>query len=229
MKTVAIITARGGSKRLPRKNLLPLAGLPMIVHTLRAANASARVTKTYVTTDCKEIASIALLEGAHVIKRPPDLAEDHSTSEEVLRHALVEIGRLDSMPDAFCLLQPTSPLRTGKHIDEAIDTFYLADSRPTLSVKCAPNHINKILLSKNGFIKPYFESEFYGGGGTMKDIFIPNGAIYIVNVKYFLETGNIYSDEMVPYVMNEESSVDIDTAFDLLLAEAAFSLKKRDF
>jgi CMP-N-acetylneuraminic acid synthetase len=198
----------------------------MIVHTLRAASESARVTKTYVTTDSQEIGSIALLEGAHVIHRPSDLAEDYSTSEDVLRHALFEIERLDSMPDAFCLLQPTSPLRTSKHIDEAIDAFYLADSKPTLSVKCAPNHINKLLQSKNGFLEPYFESEFYGGGGTMKDIFIPNGAIYIVNVKYFLETGNIYSDQMVPYVMNEESSVDVDTAFDLLLAEAAFTLKK---
>ena len=130
------------------------------------------------------------------------------------------------MPDAFCLLQPTSPLRTGKHIDEAIDAFYLADARPTLSVKSAPNHINKLLQSKNGFLKPYFESEFYGGGGTKKDIFIPNGAIYIVNVKYFLETGSIYSEEMMPYVMNEESSVDVDTALDLLLAEAALTLKK---
>ena len=121
-RVVAIIPARGGSKRLPRKNVLPLAGKPLIVWSIEAALASVYIDKTIVSTDDAEIAEISRIAGASVpFMRPPELASDTATSADVVMHAL---DYLDSQNDHYyysVLLQPTSPLRTNTDIDAALE------------------------------------------------------------------------------------------------------------
>jgi CMP-N,N'-diacetyllegionaminic acid synthase len=227
---VAIVTARGGSKRLPGKNLAPLGGLPLIAYTLRAAVASTRIARTYVTTDDREIAAAAAAHGASVIDRPAALAQDHSTSEDAVRHALLEIERQAGLPDAFCLLQPTSPLRGQAQIDGAIDAFIAAGgATSTLSVKRAPGHLNKLLRLAEGRLTPHFgAAAFRAKAGTIAEMFLPNGAIYVVAARAFLASGDLYGERMVPFEMDEESSLDIDTALDLRLAETIIATRGDD-
>ncbi len=117
---VGIIPARGGSKGIPKKNICLLAGKPLLVYTIEAAQEASTVSKVVVSTDAEEIAEVALNCGVEVIHRPVHLAEDNSLTAPVLKHALQQIeGKIK--PDKVVTLQPTSPLRTGKHIDEAVD------------------------------------------------------------------------------------------------------------
>ena len=118
---LAVIPARGGSKGLPRKNILPLAGKPLIAHTIEAARGSARVKKVMVSTDDPEIARVSASFGAQVIRRPGELATNTASSVDVLLHLL---GTLEEPePETLLLLQATSPLRNSADIDAALDLF----------------------------------------------------------------------------------------------------------
>src|SRR5437868_3714304 len=118
---IAIIPARGGSKRLPGKNLRRLAGLPLVVHSIRHALRAAAVSETYVSTDDEEIARVSLAEGATVARRPPELATDQATSESALLHVLDERKKQGLPdPDLVVFLQCTSPWRRAGDIDGAI-------------------------------------------------------------------------------------------------------------
>jgi CMP-N,N'-diacetyllegionaminic acid synthase len=116
MEVVGLIPAREGSKGIPRKNLAPLAGKPLLAWTIEAAQESTTVTRTVVSTDWEEAAELARQVGAEVLGRPPDLAADETPMLDVVRHALAELGGCD----ALVLLQPTSPLRRAEHVDAAV-------------------------------------------------------------------------------------------------------------
>jgi N-acylneuraminate cytidylyltransferase/CMP-N,N'-diacetyllegionaminic acid synthase len=225
MRIAAIITARGGSKRLPGKNLLPLGGLPLIAHTIRAALGSRRFDSVHVTTDSDPIAAASLEHGAQVIRRPAELARDDTSSEATLAHALEAIATERGMPEAFCLLQPTSPFRDSRHIDEAIAAFAAGGGASMISVRRAPQHLQKLMRIDNGRLTPYFDPAVYESRAPLGELFLPNGAIYAVMTARFLATMSLYGERMVPYVMDEESSLDIDTPADL--REAEFLVAKR--
>ena len=121
MKAVAIICARGGSKRLPGKNVRPFMGKPLITWTIAAAQAAPSIDRVYVSTDDDKIAKVAKKAGAVVIKRPPELATDDATSEDALVHALGKLGKYK--PDVLVCLQATSPLRDEDHIERALSLW----------------------------------------------------------------------------------------------------------
>src|SRR5262245_42726679 len=125
MKYLGLITARESSKRLPGKNLKPLCGKPLISYTIEAALASSRLDRVVVSTDGEEIAAVARRWGAEVpFLRPKELATDEASSVDVMVHTLSWFQRQENAsPDALVLLQPTSPLRTATHIDEAIALY----------------------------------------------------------------------------------------------------------
>lgn len=114
---LAVIPARGGSKSIPRKNILPLGGLPLIAHTILAARSAKRIARVIVTTDDAEIGEVARRFGAEVVERPLEIAGDEATSESAILHVLETIGPSDGMADCVVFLQCTSPLTTGDHID----------------------------------------------------------------------------------------------------------------
>ena len=127
-KVLAIIPARGGSKGLPRKNIADLAGKPLIAWTIEASLNSKYITKTMVSSDDKEILDISVEYGAEIIKRPENLASDDATSESVVKHAIDCLEATGEVFDIVVLLQPTSPLRNSKDIDNAIELMFSSDA-----------------------------------------------------------------------------------------------------
>jgi CMP-N-acetylneuraminic acid synthetase len=213
----AIVLARGGSKRLPGKNLLPLAGVPLISHTLLAARNSGKFGKILVSTDSPEIARIAVSTGAEVpFLRKPELSTDESSSIEGCLDVLQFMERQGSRTDSFALLQPTSPLRTSEDIREAVSLFEREKANAVVSVVPLGASAKKIPadwkknIDAHGFLSPSSE-----GGAVV----VPNGAIYLVLTELFLQEKTFYPPRTLPYVMPERKSIDIDTADDFARAE----------
>src|SRR5690606_25478987 len=134
-EVVAIIPARGGSKGIPRKNVMPLGNIPLIGHTIKAARASQRITRTIVSTDDQGIAAVAQQFGAEVIRRPAELADDVAKSEDALIHALSVLSERDSYtPDLVVFLQCTSPFTTADDIDGTIEALINKNADTALAV-----------------------------------------------------------------------------------------------
>lgn len=218
-RVVAIITARGGSKGLPRKNILDLNGKPLIAHTIDAARASNIFSNIVVTTDDKEIKEVSLKFGANIIDRPSELATDTASSLDVLEHALRELETENYTH--FILLQPTSPLRTDIHIVEAW-AKYINDKASSLLSVCEVEHspFKMLIENKDGEVEPLTKWEdLTMPRQKLPKAYLPNGAIYINRVDKFLENRNLFEKPICMYLMNRESSLDIDIKRDFLEVE----------
>lgn len=218
---LAIIMARGGSKRLPNKNILEFNGKPLIAWTIGAAKKSRYIDRVIVTTDSPQIAEIAKEYGADVpFIRPGDLASDTATSMDTALHALDFIKTGEGKEyDYLAQLQPTSPLRTEKHIDEAIElllsdenldavsSFYVWEKKPQW-LHCE---------NENGLLETCLEmKESYVNA---KDYLIPNGAIALVKTATIYAERTFYPKKIKAYIMDRNDSADIDTIEDFKLAE----------
>ncbi|WP_457745044.1 acylneuraminate cytidylyltransferase family protein [Sulfurimonas sp.] len=225
-KILAIIPARGGSKRLPRKNVLDLHGKPLIAWSIEAALRSRYISKTVVTSDDEEILDIAKRYKADTIERPDELASDSATTFEAIKHA---IETSDESYKYIILLQATSPLRDEKHIDEAIELLNVKNADAIVSV-CEMEHSplwSNTLdddLSMKGFLK---EEVLNKRSQDLEKYYRLNGAIYIANVKKFLENGSFFLKENIyAYVMEKSDSIDIDTQADFDFANYLLSVRK---
>ncbi|MBP98390.1 acylneuraminate cytidylyltransferase [Candidatus Poribacteria bacterium] len=219
LDVLSIIPARSGSKGLPKKNLRECAGKPLIQWTVEASLNSKYIKQTMVSTDCSEIQEIAIDLGASAPKlRRTELSQDNSSMIDVVNDAL---RWTDVNFDILCLLQPTSPLRTTNHIDEAIlmyERFQRSDDETLISVKKIDNKYLWMLgfNESSGYLSPLHEFDFSNPRRQkLPECYYPNGAIYITNVK---RIDTFYSDKIIPFFMDEESSVDIDTERDLTIA-----------
>jgi len=211
---VAIITARGGSKGLPRKNVLDLDGKPLIAHTIISAINSKIFSKIIVTTDDNEIKKVSLKYGAEVIDRPTELATDNASSLDVIEHALSILPKEGYTQ--FMLLQPTSPLRNETHIKEAWQKYIEEKSSSLISVVEVEHTPFKMLIEKDGDIEPLTKWEdLTKPRQKLPKAFLPNGAIYISEVNSFLETKNLFEKPLSIYQMNQRDSIDIDKKEDL--------------
>lgn len=218
---IAIITARGGSKGLPRKNILELNGLPLIAWSIKAAQKSDSIDSIYVTTEDEEIAKISCQYGAEIIQRPSELAQDNSGSEPVIQDALESLAKIGIKVKNICLLQPTSPLRTSKNIDDAYSCFKDLKANCVISV-FEPHHsaAKAYKLNNDGSISGLlFDDAPYKPRQSLPTTFQPNGAIYWFSAEQFLTTGKIPRTCVFPYVMEETNSIDIDTIDDFKKAE----------
>ncbi|MFS1874869.1 cytidylyltransferase domain-containing protein [Enterovibrio norvegicus] len=223
---IALITARGGSKGLPGKNIYPLAGKPLLAWSIDAAKESGLFEDVYVSTDCPDIASVALKFGAKVIERPPELATDNASSHCVIEHAIEELALKSS--DRVMLLQPTSPLRTVADIKQSFEVY---DHNETCSCVISvyepdntPAKAYKILES--GEITGLVSAEApYTRRQDLPRCFQPNGAIYLFSVEGFSRSQCIPKLGVFPYVMEEERSLDVDTLADMQKIEAYLQRK----
>lgn len=211
---LAVIPARGGSKRLPRKNILNLADKPLIAWTIEAAKNSKYIDHFVVSTDDQEISDIAKRHGAVVLTRPFELATDTASSVDVVLHALNEKNK---NYDYVILLQPTSPLRTAQHIDEAIELLFEKNANSVLSV-CETDHspLWSNTLPEDGRMDKFIREEVKGKRSQdLPKYFQLNGAIYIVNTECFEQSKSlIQENNSYAYIMSKEDSIDIDTDLD---------------
>jgi len=215
---VAIITARGGSKGLPRKNVLDLVGKPLIAHTIDAAKKSNIFSKIVVTTDDKEIKEVSLRFGAEVIDRPENLATDNASSLDAIEHTLQELKQRKEIFTHFILLQPTSPLRTEIHIQEAWNK-YVDEKAASLVSVCEVEHspFKMLVEDDNGNIEPLTKWEHLTmPRQKLPKAYLPNGAIYINEINIFLENKNIFKKPLSFFLMGKNSSIDVDSKDDLI-------------
>ncbi len=223
-RTLALVPARGGSRRLPGKNLAALAGRPLIGWTIDAALSARSVDDVIVSTDDPAIAEVAQAAGAEVpFLRPKDIATDHSSTEEVMRHALQSLAEAGRTWDLLVLLQPTSPLRTSADIDEAVTLFRERQASAVISV-CTTDHppewCNPLPPDRSleGFLRPDVV------GKRSQDLptsYRLNGAIYIYPCQAIREGAlAAFARGSYAYVMPREHSIDIDEPIDLVIAGA---------
>lgn len=209
---VALIPARGGSKRLPAKNIRPLAGKPLIAYTIEAALASTGISSVIVSTDDTKIAETAKTWGAEVpFKRPHEISGDEARTEDVALHLLEFLKERGREVDILAVLQPTSPLRGARHIDEALEHFSRSAAASLVSV--TPLGIPRDVLR---WVEGGMATKPAGPAGEAYRL---NGAIYIVRSEQLLRSGSLSPEPCAAYVMDPDVSVDIDTRADWEEAE----------
>jgi CMP-N,N'-diacetyllegionaminic acid synthase len=218
VQVVGLIPARGGSKGIPLKNLAPLGGKPLIRWTLDAARATETLTSVVVSTDSDEIAAAA--SGAQVLRRPPELSDDETPMRAVVEHALAQLGS----PDVLVLLQPTSPLRRGEHIDEAVRLLLESGADCVVSVVEVPHRfgLESLMALEDGRLVPLAEAA--ARRQDKQSVYARNGPAVLAFRPDRLGD-DLYGRDCRPYLMRPEDSVDIDEPFDLELAE--FLLARR--
>jgi len=221
---LVVIPARGGSKRLPRKNCLLLRGKPLIAYSIEAGRQSQYVDEVLVSTDDNEIAVIAEAYGANVpFLRPPALATDEATTVDVICHAIRHYqDEMQKVFDYVMVLQPTSPLRTAEHVDAALELLIAKQADAVISV-CEAEHspLWANVLPDGGSMQSFLREEIKGKRSQDLPVhYRLNGAIYICDVKRFLQKRDLFlADNIFAYQMEQARSVDIDTTLDLKLCE----------
>ena len=212
MEFLAVIPARGGSKRLPRKNILELGGKPLIYYSIEAVTKSKLVSNYVVSTDDYEIADTARELGGNVpFLRPAKISGDAVRNSSTLKHALGWFEEnCNQNFDAVILLQPTAPLRQSWHIDEAIRLFEASQAN-TLASVTGPHRKRDVIVKK---MNSRCLLSNYASEDNNRGFYTYNASIYIVSVEYLLEFGSFTSDHEVGYVMDQCYSVDIDNEFD---------------
>lgn len=223
LKVLAVIPARKGSKRLPKKNTMSLAGKPLISYTIEAAINSQFVDNVVVSTDCEDIAKVAIDSGASVpFMRPSTLADDTSTSIDVVINVVEELEKIGSAYDVVILLQPTSPLRCAADIDGAFSLFDKNNADAVVSV-CEVEHppLWTNTLPENMSLDGFLSSDVLNKRSQdLPPYFRINGAIYIIRNKKLKEGKTFFPNQKsYAYIMQVERSVDIDTLTDFKFAQ----------
>lgn len=222
-RVLGLVAARGGSVGLPRKNVLPLCGKPLIVHTIEAAHAARALTRTILSSDDAEIIAIARNSGcAAPFVRPAELAGDRSSTVDVTLHALDWLERHEEWrAEVVVMLPATAPLRRAEHIDGAV-TLLLEDAGTdaVVAVTEADYPPYWMLSINEGRLRWIFPD----GGRVdhrqqLPRAYRPNGSIYAIKATALRAERTFYPRQTAPFVMAREDSVNIDAALDLRLAE----------
>lgn len=215
---LAIIPARGGSKRLPHKNILDLAGKPLIGWSIESAKTSKYIDKTIVSSDDKTILNIARTFEADTLSRPAELASDTATTFDAVKHVIENTHSYDYI----VLLQPTSPLRNHRHIDEAIELLLAKNADAVVSV-CEMDHspLWSNTLPADDNMTHFLKDEVLNRRSQDLETFYRlNGAIYICSTPKLLDQKSFFLKERIfAYKMDRNSSIDIDEAIDFKLCQ----------
>ncbi len=219
MKTIAIIPARGGSKRLPGKNLMALGDYPLLVHSIRYAQAHRHIIdEIYVTTDDEAIKNLARENGALVIERPEHLSGDLEPTSSALKHVLQTVGSVDNI----VLLQPTNPLRPPGLLAEAFAVFNVSNCTSLFTVTRNEQKFGKIIDSK--FVP--FNYQIGQRSQDLEPLYFENGLLYISRAELILNN-KILDENAYPMVVNHIfATVDIDTPSDFEYAAYLWSKNK---
>ncbi|MDY7092271.1 MAG: acylneuraminate cytidylyltransferase family protein [Acidobacteriota bacterium] len=229
LRTLGVIPARGGSKGLPDKNILPLGGEPLVLHTWKAAHAAQRLHRVILSTDSARIADTVRQAGGDVpFLRPAELATDSAQAIPVIQHALAEVERQERQEheeappyDAVVMLQPTTPLRTTEDIDGALALLESSGADSVISVVDVGGHHParmKYLRGDRLVDPPFCEARENQPRQELEPMYLRNGAIYATRRQVLLG-GSFKGSDCRAWIMPAERSVNIDTGLDFRLAE----------
>jgi len=207
---IAVIPARLKSKRLAKKNIKILGGKPLICWTIDQAKKSKYIDEIIVSTESRKIAKIAENNGINIpFLRPSNLASDKISPVKACLHLLKKIKK---KYDYILVLQPTSPLRKSKNIDDAIKFIYKKKNKSVISIYCSKlNKKHQIYLTKKNFLTKNKKRR----KNTKKNFYL-NGAIYIARTNFFIKKGNFFTKVTKPFFMSEKISHDIDSLADFM-------------
>ena len=221
-KILAIIPARGGSKGIPKKNIKELGGKPLISHTIKQARESELITDFFVSTDDEEIIYISELYGSKIIKRPCDISLDTSKTEECLIHAIKELSNLGFTFDYLVVLEPTSPFREAKTIDNCIKKIIDQDRESLLTVYETKACIGEIDSSFN--YKPIIKNQ-PRRRQDRRPLFVESSTVYVVKIDFLMKNNSLVCEDWLAYILKEKEAIDINTYDDLIYANFLINFK----
>jgi CMP-N-acetylneuraminic acid synthetase len=222
---IAVIPARGGSKRLPKKNILPFAGRPLICHSITLARSLRVIDRVCVSTDDPETARIARDAGAEIVMRPPELATDRSTTASAIRHALATLAESGPAADAVITLQPNCPLRTAAIVDDAVALF--RGEKPDSVVSVTKSH-HKLGPIENGRFLPAYRPGMRSQ--DLADQYFENGVIYVSRADLVMNAEDLFGSHIAPLIIDPLYALgDIDTLLDFQVAEFLFTKYRERF
>ena len=220
---LGIIPARGGSKGIPGKNIKPLAGKPLLQYTIEAAQNSSKITRLILSSDDPEIIAISEKHGLEApFLRPSYLAEDNSSSLDVIQHALQFFKDKGEDFDAICLLQPTTPFRRNNLIDDAIGRFLEQEFDSLISVRQVPEEYNPhwVFEEKNGSLKiATGEKKIISRRQELPKAWHRDGAIYLTKSEVIMNENSLFGSKIGFIDTSEDPYVNIDTPDDWQKAE----------
>lgn len=223
MHILGVIPARGGSKSIPHKSIVPLGGKPLLAWTAEAALQARGLRRVILSTDDPVIAAVGRSFGLDVpFLRPVEMARDQSPAIDLIRHALTWLEEHESArPDAVMLLQPTSPLRNAQHIDAAVDLLTSTGADSVVSVVPVPHQFNPVSVLKlvDGRLVPFVEGPLITRRQDKPVVFARNGPAIVLTRRPILEQGRLYGPDCRPLIMAADESADIDEPRDLEYVE----------
>ncbi len=221
-KAVCVLPARGGSKRLPRKNILPLLGKPMLAWPIAAAQQSGLFETIVVSTDDPEIAALARDAGAETVDRPDEFATDTITEHGAVLHAIDHLARQGHSYTFGCCVYPTACLIEPEDLTQSRALFDAVPRPDTvMSVSDFAIHPYKAMQAdSDGFLKPVHPDWVMRRSQDYPVYLASNGTFYWFEIDSYRQRRNFYGERLAPYILPRERAVDIDVAGDLVLAEA---------
>jgi CMP-N,N'-diacetyllegionaminic acid synthase len=229
---LAIVPARGGSKGVPRKNVLPLAGATLIDYVARAVREAVRVDKAILSTDDAEIAEAGRRAGLDVpFMRPADLAADDTPMLAVVRHAIDWVAATGWQPEFVVLLQPTSPLRRSTHIDDAVSLLVERRADSVVTVVEVPKHLSPdyVMKIEDGLLRPFLpEGARITRRQDVRPAYFRDGTVYAFRRDTIDRFGNIYGETCVPLLIDARDSLSIDSPEDWARAETLLAGRSED-
>ena len=221
-KKLAIITARGGSKRIPRKNIKEFCGKPILCYSIEAAFASQAFDEVMVSTDDAEIAEIARSAGASIpFFRSEEMSGDYASTDDVIMEVLKEYEKRGLFFEAFCCIYPTAPFLTGKRLKDAMDLLETADSvMPVVPFSYPPQR--GLIVNEQGFVERQFPEYATARSQDLQKIYHDCGQFYACRTAPFMKAGTTDVEKLVPLVLSEMEVQDIDTPEDWEIAEIKF-------
>lgn len=228
-KILAVIPARKGSKGLPGKNIMPLAGKPLIAWSIEQAKASKYIDRIVVSTDSKEIANVALSFGADVpFLRPLELSGDESTSVDVILHCIDELENQDCHYDFLVFLEPTSPLRETIDINSALEILVQSEKAESIVGVCKVEacHPAFLVKLKDKFLHPYINKGFKVlRRQEIDDLYFFEGSLYISKIESIKIRKNFYHEKCLGYKVPKWKSFEVDDITDFIIIEAILNAR----
>lgn len=214
---LGIVPARGSSKGIPGKNLRPLLGEPLIVHTIRTAQAARLLERVIVSTDSEEIAAVAAAEKAETVMRPPDLAADESPTEDALIHVLETLDRRgEPLPEYVVTLEPTSPLRTPELIDTCVVLALSEDADAVITVAELSALVGRLEGTRFRYLDPGQPRRRQ----LREPLYRESSTVYVTRTSHLRTSRSVLAEPLHAVVVPEEQAIDINTPLDFLIAEA---------